>query len=162
MTHTARASTLALRWKTIFEANLKGNEDFNQPPILDVFYGDQNKIPRTPAICVEPGEKARSWPPLPTLRSENDLEVHFLVYYAAVTGSEELKFTADLLGEKLEEYIHANHLTLADADGNPLVIHGNVVNVTPRYVRRNGNNTLFHASHLTWRAITKTQLAVAG
>lgn len=162
MTLTARATTLALRWKAVLLQDIKDNEDFNSPPVLDIFYGDQNKIPRSPAICVEPGDKTRSWPPKPSLRTENDLSVHFFVYYAAVTGSEELKLTADLLGEKLEEYIHENHLTLADADGNPLIIHGHVVVNEPRYIMRNSNRTLFHASHLTWRAITKTQLTVAG
>jgi len=164
MTHTARTTVVAQRWKAIFEESLKGNEDFVAAPvgpIQDVFYGDQVKIPRYPAVCVEPGQKSRSWPPVPSLRTENTLEVHIFIYWAQLAGSEELKLTTDRLGEDVEEYMNINHLTLNDSSGSPLVIHGHVVENEPNYATRN-NRDLVHATRLLWRAITKTQLTVAG
>lgn len=168
MTHTARVTVIASRWKDIFEESIKDNEDFGIPTdegiltVKDIFYGDQMKIPRFPAICIEPGQKSRLWPPQPSLRTENTLEVHIFVYWAQLTGSEELKLKTDQLGEDLEEFMNSSvHLPLKDSSGSPLVIHGHVVENEPSYAARN-NNTLVHASRLLWRAITKTQLTVAG
>lgn len=167
MTHTARVTVVAQRWKTIFEQNIKGNEAYGIPlddgvsAIQDVFYGDQLKIPRFPAICIEPMTKTRTWPPQPSLRTENTLGVHIFIYWSQVTGSEELKYKTDRLAEDIEEYMHINHLTLLDASGSPLVIHGHVVENEPGYATRN-SGVLVHASRLQWQAITKTQLQVAG
>jgi hypothetical protein len=168
MTHTARVSVVAQRWKALFEQDIKGNEAYGievddaVTPVQDIFYGDQLKIPRFPAICIETGTKLRTWPPLPSLRSENTLEVTFFCYWAYLTGSEELKLKTDQLGEAVEEYMNINHLTLNDASGVPLVIHGHVVENEPGYAVRNNNTNQIHASRLLWRAITKTQLTVAG
>jgi hypothetical protein len=163
MTHTARTSVIAHRFYTIFAEEVVGNEALFAPlpTIMDVYYGDQNKIPRAPAICIEPGAKGREWPPKPNLMTQNDFEIHFLIYHARLDQSiQDAKYQADLLGELVEEYINIQHTRLQDADGNDLIIHGHVVGNDPGYINRGASQ--WHATHLTWRGISKTQLTVAG
>lgn len=165
MTHTARISTLARRWYTVMKSDLEGvNSFFPEMPevvIKDIFYGDQDKIPRTPAICIEPGTKRRTWPPLPTLQSQNDFEIHFLIYHVRMDAStQEAKMQADLLGDLIEEYINISHTRLKDADDNDLLIHGHVVESDPGYINR--GTSRWHATNITWRGLSKTLITVAG
>jgi hypothetical protein len=93
--------------------------------------------------------------------TQNDFEIHFLIYHARLDQSgEDVKYIADQLGDAVEEFINVNHTRLKDALGNDLLIHGHVVSNDPGYITRGSTN--WHASHLTWRGISKTQLTVAG
>lgn len=164
MTLTARTSTIASRFYRIFKDSVEGNEALfgsEVPTIQAVYYGDQDKVPVSPAICIEPGVKNRQWPATPTLMTQNTFEIHFLLYHVRMDSSnEETKQAADLLADLVEEYLNIQHVRLKDADGNDLVIHGHVVNNDPGYITR--GTSRWHASHLTWRGLSKTQLTVAG
>jgi hypothetical protein len=159
MTHTARATVVAQRIQTLLSEKV-ADVTFFDPPIRAVYYGDQDKIPYSPTLCVEAGIKRRSWPPVPTLRTENNLEVTVITYHARIGDGQQTRLEADRLSEAVEEFLNIYHYRLLDASGSDLVIHGHVVENEPGYVRR--GNTLFHAARLTWRGITKTQITVAG
>lgn len=159
MTHTARLTVVAKRLQALLLEKVD-DTNFYDPPIKKVYYGDQQRIPEVPSICVEPSAKSRSWPPKPNLMTDNTLEVDILVYHSnADKLSEDVKYETDRLGETVEEFINT-FVTLPDAEGSPLVIHGMVVIHEPGYFRR--ENSLFHGSRLLWRGITKTQLTQAG
>lgn len=163
MTLTARSSTIAQRFYTIMKAELELVQFALHPEltIQQVYYGDQDKVPVTPVICVEAGDKRREWPPRPTLMSENVLECHFIVYHTRMdTSTQEAKIQADLLGDLIEEYINIQHTRLKDANGDDLVIHGHVVDNDPGYINR--GTSRWHASHLLWRGISKTRITEAG
>lgn len=162
MTHTAKASVVASRIKTILDG-LIGSTAFFNPPIAGVSYGDQIKVPDTPWVCVDPGTASREWPPTPTMMAQNTLEVHVFIYHSRIDeneGNEVVKLESDQLAEALAEFLNTQHFQLADAGGSPLVIFGCVIEHEPGYVMRKkaNNTTLFNASRLLWRAVTKTQI----
>lgn len=158
---TARVSVIAKRFETLFKEDIVENELFFDPTVKAVYYGDQTKVPYLPSICIEPGIKRREWPPRPTLQTENTIEVTFLIYHAKVSdGSEAAKYATDRLGEAVEEYVNINHHILLDASGNPLVIHGSVVEHEPGYSYK--EQSYFNASRVLWRGLSKTMLTVAG
>lgn len=161
MTHTARLTVIAQRFVELFTAKV-GDETFFNPPLQDVYYGDQIKIPRSPTLCVEPAQKVRTWPPTPTLMSENTFEINFFIYHARVDGTQVVKLESDQFGEAVEEFINMNHVNLADSGGNQIIIHGNVVESEPGYSFRNTGRDLYHSTRLLWRGISKTRLLVAG
>jgi hypothetical protein len=159
MTHTARLTVVAKRLQVLLTTKID-DVNFYDPPIKKVYYGDQERIPEVPSICIEPSTKLRSWPPKPNLMSDNQLEVDILIYHSGGDKlSEDVKYESDRLAETVEEYL-LQFVTLPDADGNPLVIHSGIVTHEPGYYRR--QNSLFHGSRLLWRGITKTQLTQAG
>lgn len=159
MTHTARLTVVAKRLETVLAAKV-GDTTFYDPAIRRVFYGDQQRIPEVPTVCVDPSSKIRTWPPKPHLMTDNVLEVDVLIYHSGADKPvQEVKYESDRLGETVEEYLNTLP-TLPDADGNPLVVHSMVVTHEPGYFRR--ENSLFHGSRLVWRGYTKTQLTQAG
>lgn len=162
MTHTAKTSVVALRIKTLLEG-LIGDDNFFDPPIAGVSYGDQIKVPETPWVCVDPGAAVREWPPTPTMMAQNTLEAHIFIYHSRIDeaeGNEAVKLESDRLAEALAEFLNTQHFQLADAGGSPLVIFGCIVEHEPGYVMRKkaNNSTLFNASRLLWRALTKTRI----
>lgn len=160
MALTALATKVALRQKELLVAKID-DTDFFDPAIQVVFYGDQVKIPKVPCVCIEPGIKERTWPPTPSLMTENRIETNIFIYHLNVNqGTEAVKLETDQLAEAIEEFFNINHLKMADADGNQMIIHGYVVQNEPGYTVR--GDTLYHAARLLWRGITKTQLTVAG
>jgi len=76
--------------------------------IVDVYFGDQNKIPRVPAACVEPVDKTRELAGVPR-RTDNELQVYIL-----------------------ETLLHA------DAQFGGLVIHSLVTSIESGYSHRTG------------------------
>lgn len=156
---TARLSVVSQRIVDLIQASLVNNEDFFRPAVQDVYYGDQVKIPRSPSICVDPRQKTRTWPPQPSLMSEILFEVDLFIYHARVDGTQTVKLECDQLSEAIEEWLNINHLNLAAADGNQLIIHGHVVENESGVSYKSGS--LFHANRLLWRAISKTRLTEA-
>jgi hypothetical protein len=128
---------------------------FTQPVLAgNIVYGDQDKIPDTPYICVEPNEKNR----LETgggmqkvYRVEMDLYIY--VYHSKVQSVTTQRRDADVLSEEIEDTLHLdNH-----CDG--LVIDS--------YVSKNEsgtsnkNNSLIRANRITFHTISRQQLPQA-
>jgi len=157
---TARASVVAARMVELLTAYIDDTA-FNDPPIRGVCYGDQDKLPITPWVCVEPNDKIRDWPPTPTDMTEVTIEVQMLLYYSDGDKSEEeRRKITDRLAETIEEYFNVNHRQLTDAYGNQLVIYGYCVSVESA-VAQKGLNSLYKAVRIIWRGRSKLRLTQA-
>lgn len=124
--------------------------------IKDVWFGDQTVLPRTPAICVEPGVKRRSLAGVPDM-THMEIDTVFFIYHSEVSKDQQqarddcIKFAEDV-----EEYLHVNHLRLLAADGTQLTIHGFCTDFDPGYSYR--PRTLYNAVQMTWTNTTKVSL----
>ena len=97
--------------------------------VKDIFWGDQRKIPRNPAICIETGAKSRELQGAPRL-TEVIMEVYLIVYHNALeAGTNDQRRKNDLLSEQIEAEINSHE----DFDG--IVIHAYCTGVEPGYRR---------------------------
>lgn len=117
--------------------------------LADVWYGDQEKLPQTPAACVEAGTKTRDLNGSPR-RTQVIMEVFIIVYHERVSDSEENQKKSELLGEAVEDLLHQNE------DLSGLVIHSMVISNEPGYVVRGGAQ--IKASRLTFQCTSQTML----
>lgn len=124
-----------------------------------VAFGDQNLIPETPSLMVEPGTKRRD------LRSAsdhtlNEIDTYFLIYHSPVGPSSVQNSRREnmAIAEGVERYLHRNHLRLYDVDipATQLTVHGFCVEMDPGFQAK--QNTLYNAVQMTWRSTTKTWL----
>jgi len=119
--------------------------------VYDVYYGDQVNVPRTPAICVEPGAMRRtlagaSNPP----RMENNYNVLIMVYLQELGGVQKLNKDKDLLLDKVQDALHAN-FTLGG-----LVLFGHCSEIDPGYAVR--SNVLMRCGKISFTAMNKSFL----
>jgi hypothetical protein len=117
--------------------------------LADVFYGDQNKIPRTPAACIVPDVKRRELKGAPR-GVENILSTYILVYVSKVDDVQKNEESAIVIGEAIETYLHQ----FRDLQG--LVVHCYCSAIEPGYRTREG--TQFRAVRLTFEGLSKTIL----
>lgn len=142
--------TLATTIPEIAEA-LYNKLDVNKEAlgIEAVYYGDQNRLPVTPAVCIEPDSKTN------TLTSafrkvSLDFKIYILLYHSQVSSPQDNRRSADALAEAVETLIHA------DKDLGGLVIHCMIDEVASGYVTK--SNSLVRASRLTFSALSQNQL----
>jgi hypothetical protein len=122
----------------------------------DVFFGDQQRIPRTPALCVEPGGKVRQLQGAPR-RTEVTLSVYIIVYHYLVAQASVVREADDQLAETIEAFMHeAQNNQLLDTNSEPTVIDSMVTNVESGWMPK--GNSLFRASRLAFEARTQVQL----
>jgi hypothetical protein len=113
------------------------------PQIADVWIGDMNKLPRTPAVTLEPGEKRREYNGLPR-KTLVILEAFVCVYYGAVQDVELNLQGSISLAEQIEAVLHQD----AQLGGN--VISSMVTMSEPGVVMKSG--ALTRATRLTFQA----------
>lgn len=119
--------------------------------LADVFYGDQNLIPQTPAVCVEGMLKDRKIPEGTTShRTFNQMSVLLMVYHSEMDSNEATQRDVELLAESIESLLH-NDVTMG---GN--VIHGYVVQLEPGRAMR--NRVLLRSARMVWQGQTLTRL----
>jgi len=102
---TSKASDVAIFVKTVLEDNAAS---FFSEPIQAVFYGDQDKIPSTPAVCVEVNEKSR------TMRGAQktytiEMEIYVIVYHSKVQSPQDNRLDADVMSEQVEALLHKDN-----------------------------------------------------
>jgi len=117
--------------------------------VSDVYYGDQEKIPRVPTVCVDTGSKRRELNGAPR-RVMVDMELYVLVYTGAVASLSANREQDDLIAEAVETLIHL------DATMGGLVIDSLVSDIEYGYALR--NNSLFRTARLTVTARDQVQL----
>lgn len=129
--------------------------------LADVWFGDQDNLPRTPALCVEPGVKRRTLKAVQNM-TENSIDTYFLLYHSKLgpdTDQQLERRNTVQFAENVEEYLHINYLRLYDLAGNQLTIHGHCSDLDPGFSYKNG--TLYNAVRMTWTSLTKTRLQEA-
>lgn len=151
---TDSALTLSQRMFDILTANAAAL-GLNAGGEVNVWYGDQDSIPRTPAVCVEPGTKRRTLAGVPDM-TELNLDVHLLVYHNAIAEQQASRKFCIQIAEGIEQFLHINHLNMVNSLGEQIIVHGLVTEFDPGYVYKQG--TLNHSVHMIWTALSKTSL----
>lgn len=116
---------------------------------LDVYYGDQELIPRTPAATVEPGGIRSELAGAPAL-ALNNIPISIMIYHAGVKNTQVTRKECDQKAMLVRGVLH-NDLHLGG-----LVIHGYCTNIESGYAQR--SNTLFRATRITWEGTSKVRL----
>jgi hypothetical protein len=120
--------------------------------VVDVFYSDQWRVPRTPSICVQASRKNREVVGAPR-RIRNTFETFILIYHSKVTEIQESARDVDVMADDLEALVHA------DLTFGGLVTTSMVVLNESGY--RPKPDTLFRGVRLTVQGQSTTYLPMA-
>src|SRR5215831_8968256 len=124
-------------------------------PLTGVVYGDQNLVPSTPYVTVEPDTKTRELAGAPNM-TENTFQIFITVLITNVSDTLVTRKQADQLAYDIEKYIHGD-LQLTNGGPTPALIHGYVTENTSGVVIK--GNTKYQAARLTFTGKNKTSLA---
>lgn len=117
--------------------------------LKDVYYGDQDNIPVSPVVCVEPDNKSRVLQRIG--RGTNvSFTVYLLLYHSSIRDPQANRRDADRLAENLETLIHNNETA------NGLVVTSLVSRVESGYATK--TNSIMRASRLTVEAESQHRL----
>lgn len=119
--------------------------------LQDVYYGDQVKIPRTPAVAVDTGDLSREIKAVQNF-TEDTIEIYFLCYLSKVKTEEAARKQSEVLLETVLDFLDKD----TTAGGN--VIYGYVTRAEPGYVNRSG--ILMRSARVTWQGLRKKQIGV--
>jgi hypothetical protein len=123
--------------------------------LIEVHYGDKNRIGQTPTVTVEPGPtdfviKGTSYWQDVTFTN------YVMVYLTRLNLDEDTsKQEGDTVARQVIDLLHTNKKLLNDSD-EPRVIHGQVVRVEPGTAERGGQR--LRAVRLTWRATSRATI----
>jgi hypothetical protein len=123
----------------------------------DVYYGDQDRIPRTPSVCLEPGDKNRELEGSPNM-TKNQFQIYILIYHNKAQDIQLTRKECDQLAYDIEQYIHQD-LQLKNGGTTPNVIHGFIRANESGYTFKQG--TLYRTARLTYYGLNKTSLPLA-
>lgn len=114
-----------------------------------VFYGDQQKIGRTPCICVEPGRQVDELRGAPMI-FKHTFNIYILLYLARVQDNQTSRMEIDRLVEKVVAVLDSDR-TLGQSPKN-LVTQSWVISREPGYALRGG--TLMNAVRIHWNGFS--------
>lgn len=115
----------------------------------DIYFGDQDKMPRTPSICVDPGNRRRDLQGV-SFRTDNNFTIYILVYHSKVQDNELTRKEAQQISEAVETLLHL------DPQLGGLVIHSYCSLNESGYVYR--QNTMYRTNRVTFEPYSKTRL----
>lgn len=115
----------------------------------DIYYGDQDKMPRTPSICVDPNVRRRDLQGV-SFRTDNNFVIHILVYHSKLQDNQLTRKEAQQISEAIETLLHQ------DPQLGGLVIHSFCSLNESGYVYR--NNTMYRTNRITFEPYSKTRL----
>lgn len=118
-----------------------------------VAYGDQDRIPVNPYVCVEPDNKNADLNGSPR-RTMNTFVIYILVYYSAVGSPQDNRAEADILADAIEDLFNSDS-HMGDAPTG-LVDHCMIASINSGYVKK--GNSLMRSSRLTLTAQVQAQL----
>lgn len=117
--------------------------------VEDVYLGDQERVPRTPCLTVEPGTHSRDYNGAPR-RVAVSFEAYIMVYVQKIQDSAANVKLLLATVKLVEQVLHADN-TLGKR-----VISSYVAEVEPGYATR--DKTLMRAARLTFRAASQKML----
>lgn len=123
--------------------------------LKDVFLGDQQRIPRTPALAVEPGDMRDILDGAPR-RVNRTFVFYLMVYHNKVQSEQITRLEAQLFAEQVQQFIHDD--PWFGERPNHLVDHSLVTSNESGYASR--SNSLLVTNRLTVEATRKIQLPV--
>ena len=101
MALTASAEVVATAVKAAIDAQV------GALGIAATFYGDQTQLPKTPAVCVSPGNKQREFQGA-SLMTANTFETYVFVYYGKVQDVQLNLHSAQTLADAIEPVVQAD------------------------------------------------------
>jgi len=126
-------------------------------PLGSLFYGDQDKLPSTPTVCIEAGPTQR---PLGGIAPggvvENNHECYILVYHSKVQAALANKLESETIAEGIVSFLDQNLTLIGPTGEEGIVIHGWCTSIDPGYSIKEG--TLYQAVRITWNGKSKTRL----
>lgn len=114
-----------------------------------VFYGDQERIPVSPAVCVEPNTKKSVLKGAGRM-TEVDLEVYLLVYHSDIRNVQANRRDADKLAEAIADLVNV------DGTFSGLAIHCYVSESQSGY--SNKQNTTLRSTRVTFALTSQERL----
>lgn len=140
-----RLSTVASAVKALLDADTTLG-------LREVYYGDQEKIPATPSVCVEPSLLSRELAGIGGKgQTQNQFVVYVICYLAKIQDEQITRLASDQLAEAIMDVLHSS-ITMSGT-----VVHGFVTAVEYGYTRRTG--ALSRVARLTWTGMSKTAIA---
>lgn len=138
-------SQFGLQMKTLLETNA------GTLGIADggIFYGDQARIPVSPAVCVEPNNKSVDLYGAGRM-TEVKITLYLLVYHSEIRDISSNREDADTLAEAIATLVNSSATFYGSA------IHCYVTDVTSGYSTK--SNTTMRATRITWEATTQERL----
>lgn len=131
-------------------AVLKSEDNVAQMVPSNIYYGDQEKFPEVPAICVDPGTRPRRLEGV-SYRSHNDFNIYIMFYFAKVDQSnQDTRKQIQQIAEAAETLIHQ------DPQFGGLLIHGFCELNESGYTYRAG--TMYRSNRVTFSGYSKTRL----
>ena len=118
--------------------------------VAQVYYGDQEKFPETPSVCVEPDERPRELKSAQRM-TKVTFRIYILVYHGTISSPQANRRDADLLAENIEALIHE------DPQFGGLLIHSLCTNIESGYANR-GERTLVRTSRITFEGLSQQLL----
>lgn len=115
----------------------------------DIYYGDQEKFPRTPSVCVDPGNRQRTLQGV-SFRTDNAFTIYILVYHARIQDNQITRKEAQQISEAIETLLHQD----PQLGGN--VVHSFCSLNESGYVYRTG--TMYRTNRITFEPYSKTRL----
>ena len=118
-----------------------------------VSYGDQEKIPQTPWLAVEPG-------PMDSVtegasnRQKHTLTMYLILYLARVQSKQVTRSEIDAMIKKVVEVLHSD--TQLGVLPDNLVIQSWVTRREPGYARKGG--ALLNAARITWPGLSRSRV----
>lgn len=152
MTHTYRGSIVSRAIKDFINLN-KGNLGFQE-----VNYGDRDRFPLIPAVCVEPAITTRELTGANYV-TDNTFTVNILVYHTSIDGVEVIQEECDDLSEALQDAINKESIHEMVAGGTRfgnIIIHGHVVRL--EYGYKMLGDKLMRCNRLIWQGRSKTHI----
>jgi hypothetical protein len=143
MTQTDKLTEVGKRLKRLLDDNR------TELGLTAIYYGDQNLIPKVPALCLEPVQKERELTAT-QMQSTNTFTIAFMVYHSILGSIQDARLKADEFAETIEAFLHSNK----SLDG--MLIHSHCTSVESGYAQR--GNTIMVTSRLTWQGLSKTQI----
>jgi hypothetical protein len=126
-------------------------EDHTELGFEDVFFGDQDMVPRTPAIAVDPLRLDREIQGIMSGgMTKNTFLIYVFVYHAPIQNGQVTRQESDQLADAVQNVLHQD-LTLGG-----LIIHGFCTMSESGVAHRGGSMLRTH--RITWTGISKKGL----
>ena len=114
----------------------------------DVFFGDQELIPRYPAASVEPVQMSRDFAGLP-FQTLNNFSIYVHIYFGTIGDTQASELACGQYAEQVLDYLHQ------DPQMGDLVTYAFARRYEMGQAVRN-NNQLLRACRISWEAVNKT------
>ena len=144
MTTTSRYSTLMAQH--IYQRLVDNREPLR---LADVYYGDQNLLPRTPAVCVQPGGWLRELAGAPR-RIDQTTQVYIIVYHNSIQDTQANELEVGQFAEAVAKFVDD------DSPCGGLVIHSFITAFEPGW--RTLGTSKYRSTRLTWTGLTRVAL----